>query len=69
MVDKKFWQGKKVFITGHTGFKGGWMSVWLNHLQANVKGYSLNPDSKVNFFEVVGVGFKACGLIFVACFF
>ena len=55
MVDKKFWQGKKVFITGHTGFKGGWMSVWLNHLQANVKGYSLNPDSKVNFFEVVGV--------------
>jgi len=55
MVDKKFWQDKKVFITGHTGFKGGWMSVWLSHLNANVKGYSLNPNTKVNFFEVVGV--------------
>ena len=55
MVDKKFWQDKKVFITGHTGFKGGWLSTWLSHLNANVKGYSLNPNTKVNFFEVVGV--------------
>ena len=49
------YSGKKVLVTGNTGFKGGWMSVWLNHLNANVKGYSLDPNTKVNFFEVVGV--------------
>ncbi len=55
MVDNSFWKSKKVFITGHTGFKGGWLSVWLNKLNANVKGYSLSPNTKTNFFEVVGV--------------
>ena len=55
MVNKKFWQDKKVFITGHTGFKGGWMSVWLKKLNADVKGYSLKPNTKINFFDVVGI--------------
>ena len=38
------WKNKKVFLTGHTGFKGSWMSVWLDSLGAKVKGYALKPD-------------------------
>lgn len=41
MVDKGFWEGKRVFLTGHTGFKGAWLGLWLNSLGARVKGYSL----------------------------
>lgn len=40
-----FWQGKKVFVTGHTGFKGGWLSIWLQRLGAEVIGFSLPPES------------------------
>jgi len=43
MLDKSFWERKKVFLTGHTGFKGSWMLVLLHHLKAKVKGYSLAP--------------------------
>ncbi len=43
---KKFWKNKKVFITGHTGFKGSWMSILLNILGAEIYGYSLKPDKK-----------------------
>lgn len=50
-----FWQDKTVFITGHTGFKGGWLSLWLGHLGAKVSGYSLPPASTPNFFEVTGL--------------
>lgn len=45
VVDKKFWVGKKVFLTGHTGFKGSWMSLWLQDMGAIVKGYSLNVNT------------------------
>ena len=41
---QKFWKGKKVFITGHTGFKGSWLSIFLNMLDAEVYGYSLKPN-------------------------
>ena len=41
---KSFWKNKRVLITGHTGFKGCWLSFWLNQLGAKVFGYSLNPD-------------------------
>ena len=47
---KKFWKGKKVFITGHTGFKGSWMCIFLNMLGANIYGYSLRPK-KVSLFN------------------
>ena len=48
MIDnKKFWKNKKVFITGHTGFKGSWLSVLLNVFRAKIYGYSLKP--KKNF--------------------
>ena len=40
---KKFWKNKKVFITGHTGFKGSWVSIILNMLGSNIYGYSLKP--------------------------
>lgn len=52
MVDKNFWQGKKVLITGHTGFKGSWLTTWLKHLGADVVGYSLQPPTEPNNFEV-----------------
>ena len=51
MINKNFWKKKKVLITGHTGFKGGWLSLWLKILGAEVAGYSLNPITKKNFFD------------------
>jgi CDP-glucose 4,6-dehydratase len=51
MINNKFWQNKNVLITGHTGFKGGWLSVWMNILGAKVSGYSINPLTKKNFFN------------------
>tara|TARA_Y100000817_G_scaffold294677_1_gene268750 strand:+ start:148 stop:357 length:210 start_codon:yes stop_codon:yes gene_type:complete len=47
---KKFWRGKRVFITGHTGFKGSWLTIFLNLLGAKIYGYSLKPD-KVSLFK------------------
>ena len=44
-VDLSAYRNKKVFLTGHTGFKGSWMSVWLSQLGAQVKGYSLKPEN------------------------
>ena len=46
-----FWKNKKVFITGHTGFKGSWLVLILNELGAKVSGYALDPISKPNFFD------------------
>lgn len=51
----EFWRGKKVFLTGHTGFKGSWMSVWLEHLRATVTGYSLAPDTMPALFNELGL--------------
>lgn len=45
MINQSFWQGKRVFLTGHTGFKGSWLSLWLASLGANIKGYALNPTT------------------------
>ncbi len=44
--DKNFWKGKRVFLTGHTGFKGSWLCLFLNYLGANVTGYALEPNTK-----------------------
>lgn len=56
MVDRNFWQGKRVFLTGHTGFKGSWLTLWLRSLGATVTGYSLAPDTTPNLFTLAIVG-------------
>ena len=54
-VDPLFWRNKKVFLTGHTGFKGGWLSLWLAAMGAKVTGYSLTPNTTPNLFDVLGI--------------
>jgi len=49
------WANRSVFVTGHTGFKGGWLSLWLHHLGAQVHGFSLNPPTSPSLFEVARV--------------
>lgn len=55
-MNPSFWQGKKVFMTGHTGFKGGWLSLWLQEMGAIVKGYSLSAPTSPSLFEEANVG-------------
>jgi CDP-glucose 4,6-dehydratase len=55
-VDADIWQGKRVFLTGHTGFKGGWMALWLTQKGAVVRGYALDPATEPNLFTVAKVG-------------
>ena len=56
MINPSFWKDKRVFVTGHTGFKGGWICLRLKHLGAEVIGYSLEPATVPSFFEVATVG-------------
>jgi len=55
-VNPQFWKGKRVFVTGHTGFKGSWLSLWLQLMGAEVKGFSLAPPTQPALFEVAKVG-------------
>jgi CDP-glucose 4,6-dehydratase len=55
-IDTAFWKGKRVFLTGHTGFKGGWLSLWLSYLGAEVRGYSLSPPTHPCLFDTVNLG-------------
>lgn len=50
-IDPVFWKGKRVFLTGHTGFKGSWLSLWLQSMGAQVKGYALSPPTTPALFE------------------
>ncbi len=52
---KKFWKNKKIFLTGHTGFKGSWLCIFLDLLGAKIEGYSLKPDKKINLFDLAKV--------------
>ena len=54
-MNPAFWRGKRVFLTGHTGFKGSWLSLWLQRLGADVTGYALAPPGAPSLFEVAGV--------------
>lgn len=51
----EFWVGRRVFLTGHTGFKGSWLSLWLHRLGAEVAGYSLAPSTKPSLFELAEI--------------
>lgn len=57
-VNSKFWKGKKVFITGHTGFKGSWLSLWLQSMGAEIKGFSLAPRTLPSLYYEANVGEK-----------
>lgn len=50
-MNQSFWQGKSVFLTGHTGFKGGWLAIWLSNMGASVHGYAIRPPTKINLFN------------------
>ena len=51
-VNPLFWKGKRVFLTGHTGFKGSWLSLWLQSMGAQVVGYALAPPTNPSLFVV-----------------
>jgi len=54
--DPEFWNGKRVLLTGHTGFKGAWLTMWLRHMGAEVTGVSLPPETQPSLFELARVG-------------
>jgi CDP-glucose 4,6-dehydratase len=55
VMERSFWHGRRVFLTGHTGFKGSWLSLWLQHLGAEVVGFALAPPTTPSLFEIAGV--------------
>jgi CDP-glucose 4,6-dehydratase len=54
-----FWRGRKVLLTGHTGFKGAWMFLWLRTMGAEVTGYALQPATEPNLWTIVGSGARS----------
>ena len=57
-INQHFWTGKKVYITGHTGFKGSWLALWLKMLGAEVAGYALEPLTRNDNFVLTGLDKK-----------
>jgi CDP-glucose 4,6-dehydratase len=54
-VDRNFWEGRRVLLTGHTGFKGSWTALWLRAMGADVHGLALPPETDPNLFTVIGL--------------
>ena len=54
-INFNFWSGRSVFLTGHTGFKGGWLALWLTEMGAKVNGYSFDATTSPNFFNIVNL--------------
>jgi len=63
MVNRSYWKGRRVFVTGHTGFKGSWLLLWLDALGASVTGYALEPPTHPSLFEQADVA-STCRSIF-----
>src|SRR5215216_3195621 len=61
MPDRAFWEGKRVWLTGHTGFKGAWLALWLQSLGAQVHGFSSGPASEPSLYELAAVGTGMAG--------
>ncbi|MDP3705986.1 MAG: CDP-glucose 4,6-dehydratase [Legionellaceae bacterium] len=59
-MNQQFWRDKRILITGHTGFKGSWLSVWLQMMGADVIGYALSPPTPCNLFESARIAEKIC---------
>ncbi|MDB6083155.1 MAG: CDP-glucose 4,6-dehydratase [Gammaproteobacteria bacterium] len=57
--DVDFWRDKRVLLTGHTGFKGAWMYLWMLNIGAEVTGYALNPAVETNLWSIVGAGARS----------
>ena len=55
MLNREFWKGRSVLVTGHTGFKGSWLCLWLDALGAKVTGLALDPPTQPNLFQQAGV--------------
>lgn len=55
VIDREFWAGQRVLVTGHTGFKGAWLSLWLRQLGADVVGLSLPPSTEPSLFSLGGL--------------
>ncbi|HAU69002.1 MAG TPA: CDP-glucose 4,6-dehydratase [Gammaproteobacteria bacterium] len=55
LPDAEFWQDKRVLVTGHTGFKGGWLTLWLQRMGAQVTGLSMAPVSDPNLFQLASI--------------
>src|SRR5262245_41916732 len=51
MLDRSYWKGRRVLVTGHTGLKGSWLSLWLEALGAHVTGFALEPPANPSLFE------------------
>ena len=62
-MNPDFWQKRRVLITGHTGFKGSWLSLWLQSMGAEVVGYALAPPTNPNLFDVARVGLGMTSVI------
>src|SRR6202521_1573852 len=59
---RAFWSGKRVFLTGHTGFKGGWLALWLKRLGADVTGFALPPDTSPSLFDLANIKSQICSI-------
>lgn len=58
VISRDFWAGKRVFVTGHTGFKGSWLALWLSSLGAEVTGYALEPSGDPSLWRLLGLDGK-----------
>lgn len=62
-MNPEFWHGRRVFLTGHTGFKGGWLSLWLQSLGAELTGFALEPATQSNLFDEAKVAHRMNSII------